>query len=131
MKIVVGYTKTAEGEAALERAIDEACLRDAELVVVHSSRGNEPAEEVLRYREELEGIDSRLVEAGVSHSIHDLALGHGPGQDIVEIASQLGAGMIVIGLRRRSPVGKMFLGSNAQEILIDSDCPVLTVKAGK
>ena len=50
-------------------------------------------------------------------------------EDIVEVAEEVGADFIVIGLRRRSPVGKLILGSNAQRILLDANCPVLAVKA--
>jgi nucleotide-binding universal stress UspA family protein len=131
MKIVVGFIKTAEGRAALERAIEEARLRGAELLVVHSSRGSEPLEEVLIYRDELEKVDRQLVEAGIPHSIHELARGNSPSQDLVQVASEEAAEMIVIGLRRRSPLGKTFLGSNAQGILLDADCPVLAVKASE
>ena len=37
--IVVGYVTTPEGQAALRRAAEEAKLRSATLVVVHSNKG--------------------------------------------------------------------------------------------
>jgi nucleotide-binding universal stress UspA family protein len=37
--------------------------------------------------------------------------------------------MLVIGLRRRSAIGKMIMGSMAHEILMTISCPILTVKA--
>jgi nucleotide-binding universal stress UspA family protein len=131
MKIVVGFTKTPEGRAAFDRAIEEARLRGAELLVVHSTGESESPEEVLSYQDELKKVDRQLIEAGIPHSIHRLARGNHPGEDLVEFASEEGAEMIVIGLRRRSPLGKMFLGSNAHGILLDAPCPVLAVKANE
>ena len=131
MKIVVGFVRSAEGDAALDRAIEEALLRKAELVVVHSMEGGdkEDAEEVLEYREELERVEERLTELGVTHEIHEFVRGQTPSEDLVQCASDLEAELIVIGLRKRSTVGKLLLGSNAQEILLDAKCPVLAVKA--
>ncbi|MDR9450100.1 MAG: universal stress protein [Acidimicrobiia bacterium] len=131
MKIVVGFIRSAEGGAALERAIEESRLRDAELIVVHSMEGGdkEEAEEVLEYRRELEEVERRLTEIGIPHQVHEFVRGQTPSEDLVQCATDLEAELIVIGLRRRSSVGKFLLGSNAQEILLDAKCPVLAVKA--
>jgi nucleotide-binding universal stress UspA family protein len=131
MKIVVGFIRSAEGAAALERAIEEVHLRQAELIVVHSMEGGdkEDAEEVLEYREELEKVEQRLADLGVAHEVHEFVRGQSPSEDLVQCATEVEAELIVIGLRRRSSVGKFLLGSNAQEILLDAKCPVLAVKA--
>jgi nucleotide-binding universal stress UspA family protein len=131
MKIVVGFVKSAPGKAALDRAIEEAQLRQANLVVVHSMEGGdkEGAEEVLAYREELEKVEQRLRDLDLPNEIHEFVRGQTPSEDLIQCARDVNADLIVIGLRRRSPVGKLLLGSNAQEILLDAECPVLAVKA--
>ena len=48
--------------------------------------------------------------------------------EIVDLATELDADMIVIGMRRRSPVGKLFLGSAAQDVLLNASVPVLAVR---
>ena len=104
--VVVGYVPKPEGEAALSRAIDEAKLRDTKLVVVNSHRGGQEfdGEAARKAESDMEAVRARLEEAD--------------------------ADLIVIGLRRRTPVGKLILGSNAQRILLDAPCPVLAVKVG-
>jgi nucleotide-binding universal stress UspA family protein len=131
MKIVVGYIKSPEGQAALNRAIEEARLRGGQLVVLHSMKGGarDEGEQILAYREELETIESRLAGEGIEFRVRELVRGQSPAEDMVAIADEEGADLIVIGLRRRSPVGKLVLGSNAQDILLSANCPVLAVKA--
>ena len=131
MSIVVGFVNTAEGTAALARAVEEARLRKTGLVVVHSIRENESDEDTVAHQEELDRVDHQLDDAGIPHSVHYFARGNSPSEDLIEVASEEGAEMIVIGLRRRSPVGKALLGSNAQSILLDAQCPVLAVKASE
>ncbi len=130
MKIVAGFLRSAEGRAALDRAVEEAKLRNASLLVVHSMRGGERDEmdQVLTYREELEKVERQLEESGIDFEIKDYVRGQTPAEDIIEAAQEEHADLIVIGVRRRSPVGKLILGSNAQDILLKAECDVLAVK---
>ena len=129
--VVVGYVPKPEGEAALSRAIDEAKLRGTKLVVVNSHRGGQEfdGEAARRAEQDMDAVRSRLEEAGVAYDLRQLVRGFEPAEDLVNIAEANDAELIVIGLRRRSPVGKLILGSNAQRILLDAHCPVLAVKA--
>src|SRR3954466_13820163 len=131
MTVVVGYVATDEGRAALRRAASECKLRGTRLVVVNSSRhAKEPdAREVAAYEQEEAGIKALLDEQGVPHEVRRPVRGLEPAEDIIAVAEEVDADFIVIGLRRRSPVGKLFLGSNAQRVLLESPCPVLAVKA--
>jgi nucleotide-binding universal stress UspA family protein len=133
MKIVVGFTIADESRAALEWAIAEAHQRGAEIVVVHSMMGGggeeAEAEEVLAYRKELDDLERRLTDAGITHTVRRLIRGLSPAEDLIKVVSEEGADMIAIGIRRRSRTGKLLMGSNAQEILLMADCPVVAVKA--
>ena len=130
--VVVGYVPKPEGEAALARAIDEAKLRGTKLVVVNSHRGGQgfDDETARRTEQEMDKVRSRLDESGVAYDLRQLVRGFEPAEDLISIAESSDAELIVIGLRRRTPVGKLILGSNAQRILLDAPCPVLAVKVG-
>ena len=130
--VVVGYVPKPEGNAALDRAIDEARLRGSKLVVVNSHRGGQEfdGDAARKAEQDMDAVRARLDEAGVSYDLRQLVRGFEPAEDLISIAEANDAELIVIGLRRRSPVGKLILGSNAQRILLDAHCPVLAVKAG-
>ena len=131
--IVVGYVPKPEGKAALKRAVEEAKLRDSRLVVVNSHRGGREfdRDDAIETEAQLEEVDGVLRGAGVEHDVRQLVRGMDPAEDLVNVADEVGAELIVIGLRRRSPVGKLILGSNAQRVLLDAPCPVLAVKAAE
>jgi nucleotide-binding universal stress UspA family protein len=126
--IVVGYVATKEGRAALARAAEEAKLRSTSLVVVNSARGGRDLAEHDDVSA-LETLVSELKADGVEVDLRSLVRGLEPAEDLIAIAEEINADLIVIGLRRRTPVGKLILGSNAQRILLDAPCPVLAVKA--
>lgn len=129
--VVVGYVPKPEGEAALTSAIAEAKLREAKIVVVNSHRGGSEFDQEASARAEadMKRIGALLEESGIEHEVRQLVRGFEPAEDLISIADSADADLIVIGLRRRSPVGKLILGSNAQRILLDAKCPVLAVKA--
>jgi nucleotide-binding universal stress UspA family protein len=133
VKIVVGYLPTPPGEAALEAAVEEAELRGGELVVLHSSRGgsSETLDEVNAIRDARERIEADLKRRGVAFRFREYAAGRAPSEDIIAVAEEEGAGLIVIGLRKRTMTGKMLLGSNAHDILMQAPCPVLAVRAAE
>lgn len=131
MNIVVGYIQSPEGDAALSRAAEEGRLRGGRLIVVHSMDADsyKSADKVVAYRSELARISKRLQAEQVDHEVQEFVRGNSPSEDVLQVADEIEAELIVIGLRRRSPVGKLFLGSNAQEVLLGANCPVLAVKA--
>jgi nucleotide-binding universal stress UspA family protein len=127
MAIVVGYLATIEGRAALDAAVRESRLRGERIVVVVSTRPDEPAEQREDLEAALAAVHVELESGGIEHEIRILD-GGDVADDLIASAEETQAEIIVIGLRRRSPVGKLILGANAQRVLFDAPCPVLTVK---
>ena len=54
-----------------------------------------------------------------------------PSDELIRAAQETDAELIVVGLRHRTAVGKLLLGSYAQRVLLEADCPVLAVKASR
>ena len=130
MTIVVGFVPTKEGRAALTRAVEEARTRRSRLVVINSDRGGRGFDdESSRAAEaELQRVHDELSGDGLELEVRRLVRGNEPAEDLISVAAETEADLIVIGLRRRTPVGKLILGSNAQRILLDAPCAVLAVK---
>ena len=134
-KILVGAHNTPEGEAALRRAIMTARAEGAELHLVgfvpppksdaateeYEQHVNERLDEVTSLVESLAAEDL-VIRAHVPKGVTR------PAEAILRVASQEGVDEIIIGLRRRSRVGKLVLGSNAQDILLGAECTVVAVK---
>jgi nucleotide-binding universal stress UspA family protein len=129
MTIVVGYVPTPEGDAALTAAIAEAGLRQEPLHIVNTSRGDSLVDSRFASEDALAAVRDTLDKSGVVYEIDQQVGGHDASDELVEIADRLRASLIVIGLRRRTPTGKLLTGSQAQRILLDANCPVLAVKA--
>lgn len=128
MSVIVGYRPTPEGKAALERAVDEARRSGDRLLVINSAE--EPAESPGQISAEhrVDALSQRLAVDGIDHDIRQLDANDDPAESIIASVADPAKDLIVIGLRRRTPVGKLILGSVAQEVLLGAECPVLAVK---
>jgi nucleotide-binding universal stress UspA family protein len=130
MSVIVGYMSSDRGRAALDLGLEEARMRDTDLVVLHSLHGAgvDDDEDVVASDRELETIDEMLSKEGINYSIHNFVRGNSPAEDIVQAAKDYDGQLIVIGLRQRTSAGKFLLGSNAHDILMNAPCPVLTIR---
>ena len=128
MTIVVGHTPTPPGRAALVAAAGVAA-RNQSVVVVNSSRGDALADPGFATQADLDWARTTLEEAGVEFSIRQSVRSREASEEVVTVLEEVGAELCVIGIRRRTAVGKMLMGSNAHRILMDAPCPVLAVKA--
>ena len=126
--VVVGYVPSPEGVAALAAAKEMGALKGAHLVVVNTGHHGDYSGGGFATGRDLDAIADELSEAGLSHDVVQPTTGRAATEEIIEVATRSGAELIVIGLRRRSPVGKLLMGSTAQQVLLDAPCAVLAVK---
>lgn len=128
MPVLAGYVPSPEGNAALDAAIVEARLRNLDLIVINASRGAARDDVTFADDATATALRQRLDSSGVPYRLLRSLSSREPADEIVALAAEHNAALVVIGLRRRTPVGKLLLGSTAQRILLDAGCPVLTVK---
>ena len=128
MIIVVGYAPSPPGQAALLAGIEEAQHRRGSLIVLNTSRGDALSDPGFAQPADLEWVRTTCSEAGVEFTIRQEVRGKEAAEEMVALLSEVEADLCVIGIRRRSAVGKMLLGSNAHRILMEAPCHVLSVK---
>ncbi len=129
MTILVAYVPRPEGQAALEKGIEIAEHRDEKLIVINAGPGGGKEDSSLSDTQDYERVQKLLADTGIAAEIRQLVRGRGAVEEIQELVESLGASLLVIGLRRRTPLGKLIMGSVAQELLLTVNCPVLAVKS--
>jgi nucleotide-binding universal stress UspA family protein len=127
MTIVVGYLPNEYGRAALAAGIAEARLRQAKLVVVNGTKGDAWVDSHFAGEEGIAEVEAELASLEAGHEVRQ-AVGADVADLVLDVVRETDASLLVIGLRHRSPVGKIFMGSTAQQLLLGSPCPVLAVK---
>ncbi len=130
MKIMVGYDGSGAAKNALNLAKMHAKAFDAKVYILTSMvRGSEKQVQEIRNTEhELEYIKSQFDEEKIPCETHLLIRGLSPGDDLVQFAKDNNADEIIVGIAKKSKVGKFVFGSNAQYVILEAHCPVVTVK---
>lgn len=130
MTILVAYVPRPEGQAALDKGIEIAKRRNEHLVVVNASPGGGKTDPSAVDVPDVERVQKMLKNSGLDAEFKQLVRGKNAAEEIETLVESMNVSVLIIGLRKRSPVGKLIMGSVAQELLLSVSCPVLAVKAG-
>ncbi len=125
--IVIGYSADPFGRAALEHGIAEAKLRATTLRVVNSTPGDAYVDAGFAQAGEVRSVEEHLADCGVKYELSQ-PVGVDTAAELLKAMDHDEAELLVIGIRHRSPVGKLLLGSVSQQLLLECPKPVLAVK---
>lgn len=130
MKILVAFDGSKASKHAAHLALAHAKAFQADVLLVFSIVGGpevprkefEDAERALQQQEILFKSDGIACESILS------VRGMEAGEDIVQLAEERKADEIILGIQRKSKVGKLLFGSTAQYVILRAPCPVVTVQ---
>lgn len=130
MKFALGFDGSNSAKEALEVVSLYAKPLNATVEVITSREGGANTEdaEIQQAREHLDFAENYLGNKSIPVESHLLVRGVTPGEDIVKFANDNNIDAIFLGIKRRSKVGKLVFGSNAQYVILNAPCPVMTVK---
>ncbi|MEN8779936.1 MAG: universal stress protein [Desulfobacterales bacterium] len=130
MKILVGYDGSGASKDATNTARKYAAALEAKVDIVTSMvKGTEGEQkEILQAERGLEYAKSIFTAENIASETHLLIRGLSPGEDLVRFAKENDVDLMVVGVKRRSKVGKLLMGSTAQFVIIKAPCPVLSIK---
>ena len=128
MTIVIGYVPTPVGDAALEAGLAEAVAHDDDVVILNSPRRRSTVDGDLIDEAAADDLVARAGRAGVTATVDQTDHGADLLETFQRTVERTSARLVVIGVRRRSPVGKLVMGSDAQRLLLELDVPILAVK---
>ena len=131
MKILVGFDGTARvKEVLLKLAAAHAQAFDAEVFIFTSREGGPGLTRLAieKIEAELKQVKERFAARGIACRIELSIRGFDPAEDLMAFAGEYQADEIIIGVKKRSRVGKLVFGSTAQRVILEAPCPVLSVK---
>jgi nucleotide-binding universal stress UspA family protein len=127
MTVAVAYSADEYGRAALEFGIAEAKRDGERLIVVNVTRGDALVDPRYAGSTEADEVRERLAAAGL---VGDFVQAMSPDvpDRVLALVEEEDPRLLVVGIRRRSPMGKLIMGSVAQRLILDAACPVVAVK---
>jgi nucleotide-binding universal stress UspA family protein len=130
MRIMVCYDGSNVSKDALIVAREHARAFNAKVDIVTSMlKGTQyQLPEIEKDEHDLDYAKNLFEMDGIACETHLLIRGLTPGEDLVQFAKENSIDEIIIGVKRRSKVGKFLLGSTAQYVVLEAECPVVTVK---
>ena len=130
MNILVGYDGSKVAADAIKLATRHAEAFNGKVHIVTSMEGGPqvPREDFEKAQKDLNFAKSIVTKDEIPCETHLSVRGLPPGEDLVKYAKEKKIDQIVVGIRRRSKVGKLVFGSTAQYVILEAPCPVLTVK---
>ncbi len=130
MTVAVAHQISATARSALTHAVQEAQYRDTDLAVLHVVDSALDADREDAYRAGVSDEIERAVgaDSGIQWKLHVRTGSGDVGEAIVDLTERLRPDLLVLGARRRSPMGKALMGSVAQTIILQVNVPVLVVK---
>lgn len=87
---------------------------------------NESLEEFRDPPETVDRVATAFEDRDIETELHELV--GDPAQGILSMANEVDGDAILIGIRERSPVGKVVFGSVSQKVIIGSDVPVIVAR---
>jgi len=130
MNILVGFDGSEPAKIALRVAQKHALAfnSDLDVVTVVVRHTADQSEEISKAEKALDLIQDDCKKKGISCRTKLLIRETDAGETLVEYAAKKAYEELIIGVKKRSRVEKLLLGSNAQYIILNAPCPVLSVR---
>src|SRR5918992_1046732 len=137
-KVLLATDGSKDAALAARAAVDVCEGMGAELHVVHAWHSVPTARLRPFMRAELKKLGNELLEEGVKR-VEDFGglvsgahlLEGRAADEILDLAGQIGTGLIVMGSRGLGPVGRIALGSVSEAVIHHSHWPVLMLRGGE
>ena len=130
MKFLVGYDGSNAGNDRVAVACKYATVLQASVHIVTSmGKGTEDNQkEIDEAQKSLAYAESLFAKEGITCETHLMIRGLSPGEDLVRFAEEVKVDLVFVGVKRRSKVGKLLMGSAAQYVILNAPVPVISIR---